>query len=285
MTLILPRVYQEDPALYDGLSLDRRDPAYIRDLMPIQEALFRYYFRVDARGFERAPRGESFLMVGNHNGGVAAPDTGMTLHAWCLERGVDAPSYALIHPGIFKCPYLNVHAQKVGGIAATARMAVKAIETRAPLFIYPGGGDDAYKPYEDRHLISFYGQDAFIRLALRFGLAIVPVISIGAHETLIVLDNGRARARLWNLDQLGIERLPLTWSFPFGLAVGTPFTVPFPSRIGIEMGEPIRFAEKGAKAAGDAALVKRCYDTVVTTAQAIMDRLVGEREASAPAAQ
>lgn len=277
MSLILGRAYKEDPTLYDGLSLDRRDPDYIREYLPLLELLYRYYFRVRIRGFNGAPRGEPFLMIGNHNGGINAPDTAMTFHAWCMERGVDAPSYALIQKEVFQLPYLNVHSMKVGGIAATARMAIKAIDSGAPLFIYPGAGDDAYKPYADRHKVSFFGQDAFIRLALRFGLPIMPVISIGAHETLIVIDNGRERARELGLDKLGIERVPLTYSFPHGLALGMPFNLPFPAQITIEMGQPIRFADRGPKAASDPGLVKQCYDDVVRTCQSIMDRLVVER--------
>jgi 1-acyl-sn-glycerol-3-phosphate acyltransferase len=277
VTLILPRVLREDPALYDGESLQRRDPSYIRDLMPFQEALFRYYFRVETRGFGRMPKDRPFLMVGNHNGGLAAPDTGMTMHAILLERGIDAPIYALVHPNIFKQAYLNVHAMKVGGIAATARMALRAIDQGAPLFIYPGAGDDAYKPFEARHKISFFGNDAFVRLALRFRIPIVPVISIGAHETLIVLDDGRQRAREWGLSELGVERLPLTYSFPHGLALGVNFSIPFPARMEIEMGPAIEFPDHGPKSVGDRDLVKFCYDHVERASQAIMDGLLARR--------
>jgi 1-acyl-sn-glycerol-3-phosphate acyltransferase len=277
MTFVLPRVFREDPSLFDGTSLDRRDPSYIRDLAPLAEVLYRYYFRVQARGFERAPRNGPFIMVGNHSGGLAAPDAGMTTHAWCLHRGVDAPAYALIHPTVFKAPYMNVHAMKLGGVAATARMAMKVIERGAPLFIYPGAGDDAYRRFEDRHTISFHGNDAFVRLALRFGVPIVPVISIGAHDTLFVIDDGRERAREWGLAEHGVERVPLTYSLSHGLSLGTHFTVPFPAAIEIEMGEPILLGEQGARKAADQALVGECYNRVERASQAIMDRLLAER--------
>jgi 1-acyl-sn-glycerol-3-phosphate acyltransferase len=245
--------------------------------MPILELLYRYYFRVRSTGFERARADGPFLMVGNHNGGINAPDAAMTLRAINLQVEPERTLYALIHPGIFTSPYLNVHAQKLGGLAATARVTLRAIEAGAPLFIYPGAGDDAYKPYERRHIIDFFGNDAFIRLALRYRLPILPVVSAGAHETLVVLDDGRERAREWGLDVHGIERLPLTWSFPNGLTLGAGFSIPMPARIDLEMGEPIVFAEHGAAAARDAELVQHCYDHVVATMQAMMDRMVQER--------
>jgi 1-acyl-sn-glycerol-3-phosphate acyltransferase len=278
MTLILPRAFREDPALYDGTSLQRRDASYIQEVMPLLEVLFRYYFRVEARGFDRAPWGEPFLIVGNHSGGINTPDTGMTMHAWYMQRGVEAPVFALVQREVFKVPYLNVHVMKLGGIAATARMAVRALESGAPLALYPGAGDDVYRPFEERHKISFFGQDALIRLALRFGLAIVPVVAIGSHETLIVFDDGRERAQRWGLDALGIERVPLTLSFPQGVSFGIPLNIPLPIKLGLEMGYPIRFSEAGAKSASDAGLVKYCYDRVINEMQGMMDRLVHERE-------
>jgi 1-acyl-sn-glycerol-3-phosphate acyltransferase len=114
----------------------------------------------------------------------------MTMHAWYLQRGAEPAVFALVQREAFQIPYLNVHVMKLGGIAATARMAVKALESGAPLALYPGAGNDVYRPYEQRHTISFFGQDALIRLALRFGLAIVPVVAIGSHETLLVFDDG-----------------------------------------------------------------------------------------------
>jgi hypothetical protein len=152
VTLILPSAFAEDPAAFDGTRLDLRDPDYIREVMPLLEAAYRYYFRVRATGFERTRVDGPFLMVGNHNGGINAPDAAMTLRAINLHVGPERPLYALIHPVIFTYPYLNVHAQKLGGIAATARMTLRAIEAGSPLFIYPGAGDDAYKPPASRCL-------------------------------------------------------------------------------------------------------------------------------------
>jgi len=277
MSLILPRAYREDPSRFDGRSLGRRDPAYLRDYLPLLEFLHRYYFRVVERGFDRAPADEPFLIVGSHNGGINAPDTAMTMLAWYVQRGTEAPVYALIQPDLFAVPYLNVHMMKLGGIAATARMAIAALQSGAPVLVYPGAGDDAYKPYKDRHRVSFFGNDAFVRLALRFQVPVVPVVSVGAHETLIVLDDGRERARELGLAQQGVERLPLTLSFPYGLALGMPFNIPFPVKMQLEMGAPIRFAHTSPASDRDPAVVKRCYDAVVQVMQSMVDRLVRER--------
>jgi 1-acyl-sn-glycerol-3-phosphate acyltransferase len=277
MTLILPRAYHEDPGAYDGLSLDRRDPEYIREFLPLLELAYRYYFRVEARGYDQALPDGPFLLIGNHNGGINAPDTAMAAHAWFMTQGVERPIYGLIHPGVFQIPYLNVHAMKLGGIAATARMAWRAIEAGAALLIYPGAGDDAYKPYARRHEIVFGGNENFVRLALRFGIPIVPLVSIGAHETLIVLDDGRARAAELGLDKLGIERMPATIGFPQGLTVGISFNVPFPARIELRLLKPIELRGFPAKASRDAFVVRHVYDHVVSQMQRALDSMAARR--------
>ena len=283
MTLVLPRAYLENPADFGGTRLDGHDPAYLREYLPLLEIMYRYYFRVRAKGFANLPNGEPFLIVGNHNGGINAPDTAMTLHAWYTTRGADSPVHALIHPSIFTMPYLNVHVTKLGGVSASARMARKVLESGTPLLVYPGAGDDAYKPYKDRHKIKLFGRDAFIRLALRMNIPVVPVVSVGAHETLIVLDDGRERARAMGLDKQGVERVPLTFSFPYGFALGAPLNIPFPVRMQLEMGSPIRFATSHPRPDRDPATVKRCYDAVVQVMQSMLDRMLLERNAATSA--
>jgi hypothetical protein len=109
----------------------------------------------------------------------------------------------------------------------------------------------------------------------------VPVVSIGAHETLIVLDDGRQRARDLGLAELGVERLPLTWSFPQGLSVGMPFNIPLPVKIRLQMGAPIRFAARGPHPEREPQVVQRCYDAVVQVMQSMLDRMAAERAAAA----
>ncbi len=276
MTLILPRAYRENPAEFDGQRLDRRDPAYIRDLLPYTAFAWRHWFRCEATGFEHVPPAGPFLIVASHNGGINAPDTAMTLHAWYTRFGVERAVHALIHPAMFTVPYLNVHLSKLGGVAASARMALRVLEEGLPLLLYPGAGDDAYRPWEERHRIRLCGRDAFVRLALHLNLPVLPLVSTGAHETLVVLDDGRERARELGWDRAGVERVPLTLSFPYGLALGTPMNVPFPVRIRLRMGAPIFFATSLARPDRDPATVRRCYEAVEQVMQRLLDELCAD---------
>jgi 1-acyl-sn-glycerol-3-phosphate acyltransferase len=278
MGMILPRAYLEDPADFDGRRLDRRDPHYIRDLLPYTAFAWRHWFRCQVTGLDHLPASGPFLMVGNHNGGINAPDTAMTLHAWSMRFGVDRAMHALIHPSMFTVPYLNVHLMKLGGVAATARNAMRVLDLGLPLLMYPGGGNDAYRPWEHRHRIRLEGRDAFVRLALHLRLPVLPIVSLGAHETLIVLDDGRERARALGWDKAGVVRVPLTLSFPYGLTLGTPMNLPFPVRIRLRVGAPIQFATSAPRPDRDAATVRRCYVAVERVMQRMLDELCTERE-------
>lgn len=270
-------VFREDPSLFDGSALDRRDSGYIRDLLPVMELFYRYYFRVSATGFENIPRTGPALVVGNHSGGIMTPDTAMTLHAWMTLHGVDAPVYGLVHPSIFHIPYLNVHTMKIGGIRAHPRQAMAALDAGGVVLVYPGGGDEAYRSYERRHEIDLLGRMGFVKLALRYRMPIVPLVAVGGHETLIVLDEGERLARWLGWDRRGVPRLPISLSWPWGLTVGFVYNVPFPARIDIEAGEPIRFDDVDPADVRDREVVRGCYERVRGRMQEMLDGMVAAR--------
>ena len=42
--------------------------------------------------------------------------------------------------------------------------------------------------YSERAKVDFFGRQGFLRLALKAGVPIVPLASVGAHETYVILD-------------------------------------------------------------------------------------------------
>jgi 1-acyl-sn-glycerol-3-phosphate acyltransferase len=236
---VLADIFAENPARYDGWSLDQRDEGYIARLMPLFEFGFRYWFRADVDGLNHLPASGPALLVGNHNGGLQTPEAALTAYLWWKLRGLGAPAYGLIHPSVFAVPYLNVHAAKIGGVRAHPRTATAVLERGAVALVYPGGGDDAYRAYSRRHDVVFAERKGFIKLAMRCGVPIVPVVAAGAHETFVVLHDGKSIAQRLGLDRLGIERVPITYAWPLGLSVGASLHLPFPSKVRISIGEPI----------------------------------------------
>jgi len=272
-----PSVFAEDPRRFDGTGLDRRDPAYIRELLPVMELMYRYWFRASATGLEHLPRAGPALVVGNHSGGIMTPDTAVTLHAWMTARGADSPVYGLVHPSIFKIPYLNVHTMKIGGIRSYPRQAMEALDRGAIVLVYPGGGDEVYRSWARRNEVDLMGRTGFIKLAMRYGAPIVPLVAAGGHETLMVLHDGEELARRLGLDRRGLPRLPVSLSLPWGLTVGFTYNIPFPARIDVRVGPPVDLSDVDPAQMRDRAVVRDCYRRVEGRMQEMLDELVAAR--------
>jgi 1-acyl-sn-glycerol-3-phosphate acyltransferase len=270
---------------YDGWSLDDRDPQLIREVfMPIWKLLYDRYFRVTTDGWEHVPSQGRMLVVGSHNGGLAAPDMFMLMYDWFRRYGVDRPAYGLAHPSVWKhFGSLSQMAVRAGAAIAHPKMAMAALQRDAALLVYPGGAEDVFRPYSQRHKIHLAGRKGFIKVALREHAPIVPVVSIGAHEGLIVLGDFypvlaqlHARGLPWLFDIDPIV-FPVYLGLPWGLAVGPLPNLPLPTQIHTRICKPIEFDRYGRAATNDREYVDLCYAHVEQQMQRELDRLVLER--------
>ena len=125
----------------------------------------------------------------------------------------------------------------------------------------------------------FGGRTGYVRLAIENGVPIVPVVAAGAHSTLMIVDDLRWFARLIRADRwLRSGAWPIALSIPWGLTFGPPpLFIPFPTRILIEMLEPIAFERSGRRAAADKGYVRTCADRVEGIMQRTLTRLASER--------
>ena len=263
--------------LHDGSHLEARDPSYIASWLPVGELFARLYFRIRVSGLESIPADNPVLFVGNHSGGLTTPDTAMAAHSFWKYCGCERPIYALVHPSIFAMPKMASHIARVGGLAATSRMAQTVLAADASLLIYPGGGGEAYRPRSERHLVKLGDQSAYVRLAMRYRAPVVPVVCIGGHDTLLVIDDGEERARMLGLDRYGVDRLPLTYSFPAGLSLCPQYNLPFPARIDIAFGAPIYLDGFTTSASRNHDAVEWCHRHIEKQMQTMLDELVRAR--------
>jgi 1-acyl-sn-glycerol-3-phosphate acyltransferase len=274
---------QKDQKKWVGWSLEERDPQVIRNFMPIWQWFYNYYFRVKTDGWEHIPDGQ-VLLVGSHNGGLAAPDMTMMMYDWFQRFGTERLAYGLMHPIAWNTYRpLARFASQTGAIRAHPNMAIAAFERGASVLVYPGGAEDVFRPFYRRDKIEFAGRKGFIKLALRQKVPIVPLISKGAHETMIVLGDVYQIAR--QLEKQGIlpqllpsnslapEILPIFLGLPWGIGLGPLPNFPFPTNIHTRVCKPISFERYGAEAASDRRYVARCYYEVVTQMQQELDRL------------
>ncbi|WP_242016736.1 MULTISPECIES: lysophospholipid acyltransferase family protein [Trichocoleus] len=269
---------------FDGWSLEDRDPQAIQAWMPIWGWLYHHYFRVRTDGWHHLPQQGPMLIVGSHNGGLAAPDMFMFLYDWVQRFGPERLAYGLMHPSVWRAPVplIAPAAAQIGAVIAHPQMAIAAFRRNAAVLVYPGGPEDVFRPHNQRHKIEFAGRRGFIKLALREGVPIVPVISEGAHDTFFVLGDFYEQARQlheWGMPWLlGIDPVvfPLYLGLPWGLGIGPLPNIPLPVQIHTRVCTPIVFERSGRAAASDRAYVEVCYQQVCAQMQADLDRLVAE---------
>ncbi|WP_390622453.1 lysophospholipid acyltransferase family protein [Vasconcelosia minhoensis] len=251
--------------------------------MPFYRWAYQHYFRVQTDGWENIPAAAPCLFVGSHNGGLAAPDMHMFIYDWVQRFGAERPVYGLMHPQVWSVfPRLGQVATQFGAVRSHPKMAIAALAAGASVLVYPGGAQDAFRPHAQRSRICFADRRGFIKLALRQGVPIVPTISWGAHDTLIVLEDCYAQA--CQLHELGLpwlfnrdpEVFPIYLGLPWGLAIGPLPNLPLPSKIYTRVGRPIYFERTGRSVLKDSDYVEACYYHVRDQMQSELDQLIAD---------
>jgi hypothetical protein len=85
-------------SLIPAADLDERDTDYIRETLPGLWALASLYFRADVRGLHHIQSEGPVLLVGNHSGGMVAPDMFVFVLAFSTYFGVERRFYSRTEP-------------------------------------------------------------------------------------------------------------------------------------------------------------------------------------------
>jgi 1-acyl-sn-glycerol-3-phosphate acyltransferase len=257
-----------------GAEAFRRDPEMIRHFISVLERGLRY-FKAEVRGIEHVPLDGPALVVGNHCGATWMPDAGALFAALVRHRGIDRPTYSLGYDLLFAVPGMNRMLRRCGVLPANPANAAAALEQKAAVIVYPGGDWESCRPWTERHRVELHQRMGFVRLALRSGVPVVPVVAHGSHESIIVLTRGDRLAHVAGLDRLRINVFPMTFGFPFGLTPPFLPTVPLPTKVTVEVLEPLDWT-RWYGGDNEPEVVRRCYDEMVGVLQRGLDRLASE---------
>jgi 1-acyl-sn-glycerol-3-phosphate acyltransferase len=251
----------------------RRDDAFVAAQLERIDRLLAP-FRPELRGLERLPAHGPYLCVGNHSGGLYTPCMWAFLARWYRHLGLREPAFFLGLDMALALPGVGSIYRRMGALPASAENAAMAFRIGAPVLVYPGGDHEAFRPWRDRGRIDFGGRAGFVRLALEHGVPVIPVTAAGSHETTFVLARGDRLAASMGLEKIRVKVFPFTFGFPFGVAPGFVPQLPFPSKITIEVGEPLDWHERyDPEDAKDPAVLERCYEEITGAMQATLDRL------------
>jgi 1-acyl-sn-glycerol-3-phosphate acyltransferase len=215
------------------------DAALVRRVAAALRRIGRIYFRARVEGLHHLPEG-GFLGVGTHNGSVMMPDTFLWFASY-HEAHPTTPMYVLAHDLLAKGGRLARAVAKLGALRAEPGAAARLLARGARVMVYPGGDFDAEKPFHKRHTVEFAGRTGYARQAIRAGVPICPVVSVGAHEGLFILTDGQRLARALGLPKrFRLQVFPFMFCLPWVVFWGVPpFYLPLPTQITIRALPPI----------------------------------------------
>lgn len=251
----------------------RRDQHLVDVFLSVLDRLV-WLYSPEVRNVENLPRSGPVLVVANHSCIVYMPDAAVVARAVARRRGTHSPTYGLAYDLLFAVPWMGPVIRRLGLLPAGEDAAREAFDEGAAVLVFPGGDIDACRPWSERDVVEFGGHRGFIRLALRSGVPVVPVVAHGAHHGMVVLARGDRVANALGLGSVRVHVLPIVLG-PLGAIpiIGPP---PMPTHITVEFLPPTDWSEHSPEAADDPAVVEQCYAEVVGAMQATLDRLAAE---------
>ncbi len=260
-----------DPDAVNELDLRLVDP-----IVAAVRVLGRY-FRAEVHGVERMPTG-SALVVGNHNAGITFLEPFFFGAEYAAQVGEGYDLCFLAHDAMVSLPGLGKVLMQLGAIRAAHHTADAALQQGLKVGVFPGGNWEAFRPFSERHDVDFKGRIGFARLALRNRVPIVPVLYLGGHESFVVLRRGARIARWTGLKRfMRTDSFPVFLGLPWGIGVGPVFHLPLPSKVVVEVGEPISLEPWFDRGADDREALGEIRDAVQGALQEMMDRRAAQR--------
>ena len=262
-------------------ALEGPNQRLLRAQRPVWEVLCKYYFRLETSGWERLPE-ETSLLIGVHSGAALTMDAWTFVFGWWRRFGTERVLHPTAHDVLMAAPGLGDYFRQVGVIPASRQGVTAALSAGRDVIIWPGGDVDSMRNWRKRDQAVLGGRTGFIRQAIRSGVPIVPVASVGGHDTAFVLSEGAWIAN--GLDRVsGLKkklrgtRMPVVLGIPFGLTIETiPTHLPLPAKIRTELLDPI-YVDDDPERVNDRAYVNSIYEEVRSALQDGMDRLARQR--------
>jgi 1-acyl-sn-glycerol-3-phosphate acyltransferase len=239
---------------------DRTDFAFHKKISPILDFFYHTYFRCRIIGWDHIPLNQKAVFYGNHNG-LLTFEVILLAHAWFKKYGDRYRVLGLSHRVALDHPLFAWLTRRLGAIPADPEVAREALDQNYSLLVYPGGEKESFRPFCERKKVDFYGRLGFIKLAHEKGVPLVPIMSVGAHETYVILSRGERLAKVLGLKKrYRLHGLPITfrnllWLVSIllvclgwlpvlvSVALFLFIWIPLPSRMTFKILEPIHLEE------------------------------------------
>lgn len=230
--------------------------------LPYWRMLMRYH-RYEVIGLEKLDGARPMLIAGYHGRGLAYD---MCMINIAIYDRLHYMPHSMLHRGIVYVPWWRWLADGLGFFIGDGPELAAAVRRGEHIIVTPGGADEGCRRWDDTYRVS-WNNTGYIRLAVRYGLPIVPVGCAGADGTYIGLNTGPELGRWLGMPK-DYEYLIWTGLGPLGFY---PFSPAFPVRMYQLVGDPIDPRDEGATDERDDVALKRVHRRVTAAVQSLID--------------
>ena len=220
----------------------------------------------------------------------------MMFHAWWKRFGNSRRALGLAYSVALNNPFFRWIIPRLGAIPADPDLALEAMNKDYSLLVYPGGEKESFRPFSERKKVDFYQRKGFIRLALKAKVPIVPVVSIGAHESYVILHRGEEIAEALGLkEKFRLHGFPITFRslffmwcmasgiftfFPLLIAPAAFFSIfiPMPAKMDFRILRPVDVVGMMDPQFSEEENIQKIYDHIIQTMQTVLTEEYAKRK-------
>jgi 1-acyl-sn-glycerol-3-phosphate acyltransferase len=238
--------------------------------------LVDYWFRMEIDGWENVPPPPA-LLVGIHSGAPFVWDAWTVGLQWWRRFGQDRPLHGTAHDALMAIPGIGRYFRSMGVLPAAPDAIATALAQGRDVALWPGGEVDSLRPWTERDRANLAGRKGFVKMAIRAGVPIVPIATVGGADAMPVLIRGDRLSQVLKLDRvLRLKVFPLAISLPWGIAPAALPQLPLPAKIRTRFMPAVELDRDPARADDDDYLDRK-YHEVQDSIQLGMDALARMR--------
>jgi 1-acyl-sn-glycerol-3-phosphate acyltransferase len=238
--------------------------------------LVDYWFRMEFDGWENLPD-PPVLLVGIHSGAPFVWDAWTVGVQWWRRFGQDRPLHGTAHDVLMAMPLVGRYFRAMGVLPAAPDSMATALAEGRDVAVWPGGEVDSLRPWSERDNANLAGRKGFIKMAIRAGVPIVPIATVGGADAMPVLIRGDQLARGLRLDKLlRLKVFPIAVSLPWGIAPAALPQFPLPAKIRTRLMPAVKLDHDPSRADDDEYLEEKYWE-VQNSIQRGMDALARAR--------
>jgi 1-acyl-sn-glycerol-3-phosphate acyltransferase len=217
------------------------------------------------------------LLVGIHSGAPFVWDAWTVGLQWWRHFGPDRQLHGTAHDALMAIPLIGRYFRSMGVLPAAPDAIATALAEGCDVALWPGGEVDSLRPWTERDRANLAGRKGFVKMAIRAGVPIVPIATVGGADAMPVLIRGDRLSKALQLDRLlRLKVFPLAISLPWGIAPAALPQLPLPAKIRTRFMPPVELDHDAARA-DDEEYVDRKYREVQDAIQEGMDALARKR--------